>query len=367
MTRPTSVADIPTPALVVSLAALERNIARMAAFFADGDCRLRPHFKAHKTPAIARRQLAAGSCSGITCATVAEAELAATFCDDVLLANEIVDAAKCRRVAEIARTVTMSLAVDSEVGVRAAAAAARAAGSVIGVLIDLDVGQHRCGVAPGADALRLAHLVAATRGLELRGVMGYEGHVQPVRSREERTAQARASMDALVGTAELLRRERLPCPIVSAGGSGTYDISGRVSGVTEIQAGSYALMDSDYAAVGLPFEQAFWLLGTIISRPTADRCVADCGHKAATKDHGMPIVDGVPGAVITAFNDEHAVIQVPPSSSLQIGDRVWLVPSHTDPTVNLHDVLYVVDGERVVDMWGVDGFQVPGSGFQVRF
>jgi len=350
---PARVDDIPTPALVVDVAALDRNIAAMARFFADGTCRLRPHVKAHKTPAIARRQLAAGSCVGLTCATVIEAEAVAGLCDDLLIANELVSQGKCARAAALARGRRVTVAVDSHEGLEALASAARAEGVVLGVLIDLNVGQMRCGVAPGEMALALASSAMGTPGLALRGVMGYEGHVQPVRSRDERAALARTAMAALVETASRLRAAGLPCDIVSGGGTGTYDISSRVPGVTEIQAGSYALMDTDYGEVGVPFEPAFFVLGTIISRPAPDRCVADAGHKATTKDHGLPAVAGLEGATVTSLNDEHATIAIPPSSPVRIGDRIRLRPSHTDPTVNLHDVLYAIEGDRVVDIWPV--------------
>jgi D-serine deaminase-like pyridoxal phosphate-dependent protein len=224
----------------------------------------------------------------------------------------------------------------------------------VGVLIDVNVGQVRCGVEPGEAALSLARRVDATSdGVELRGIMGYEGHLQPIRDRVEREARTRQAMQALVSTATLIRGSGLSCEIVSAGGTGTYDISGRIEGITEIQAGSYALMDTDYAGVGVPFEPAFSVLGTVVSRPAADRCVADCGHKAATKDHGNPVVKSIAGAVVTALNDEHATIALPPGSVVAVGDLVELLPSHTDPTINLHDAFYVVDGERVIDVWPI--------------
>lgn len=350
---PRTLADLATPALVVDVRALDRNIAAMAGFFADGPCRLRPHVKAHKTPAIAARQLAAGSCIGLTCATVAEAEAVSPLCDDLLIANELVGQSKWARVARLAGRLRVTTAVDSRHGAEGLAAAAQSAGTRIGVLVDLDVGQGRCGVEPGEHALSLARLIVGMPALELRGVMGYEGHVQSIRERRARETAARQSMAALVGTADLLRGAGLPCPVVSAGGTGTFDISGRVPGVTEIQAGSYALMDTDYGAVGLPFEPAFWVLGTVISRPALDRVVLDCGHKSASKDHGLPTVDGVANARVTAFNDEHAVVSVPPQCTIAIGDRVRLRPSHTDPTVNLHDVFYAVEGDRVVDVWPI--------------
>ena len=353
MTLPATLDDIVTPALVVDVPALDRNIARMAAFFASGPCRLRPHVKAHKTPEIARRQLAAGSCIGLTCATVSEAEAVAGLCDDLLIANEVVTESKCARVAALAAGRRVTVAVDSSAGLEALAAAARAAGVRVGVLVDVNVGQMRCGVEPGDEAVALAARVARTEGVVLRGVMGYEGHVQPVRDREERAGLARQSMAALVDTAGRVRDAGLPCEIVSGGGTGTYDVSGRVAGVTEIQAGSYALMDTDYGDVGVPFEPAFFVLGTIVSRPAPNRCVADAGHKAMTKDHGLPRVRGLDGASVTSLNDEHATIAVPAASPVRVGQRVQLLPSHTDPTVNLHDVFYAVDGDRVVGVWPI--------------
>jgi D-serine deaminase-like pyridoxal phosphate-dependent protein len=353
--RPLTRAEIPTPALVLDLPALNHNITRMAAFFAEGPCRLRPHFKAHKTPEIARRQLAAGSCTGLTCATVSEGEIAATLCDDLLIANEIVSPDRCDRVAVLAARVRVTVAVDSLAGLEALSNAARARGVQVGVLVDVNVGQNRCGVEPGEAALTLARQATESAGVTLRGVMGYEGHLQPVRERGERDARTRQAMAALVRTAGMMRRAGLPCDIVSAGGTGTYDITGRVDGITEVQAGSYVLMDTDYQTVGVPFSSAFVVLGTIVSRPARDRCVADCGHKAATKDHGYPAVRGIPGATVVALNDEHATIALPPESDVAIGELVELVPSHTDPTVNLHDVFYVVDGDRVVDVWPIAG------------
>lgn len=351
--RPLTLSEIPTPALIVDVAALERNISRMAAFFATGACKLRPHFKAHKTPEIARRQLAAGSCTGLTCATVAEAEIVAGSCDDLLIANEVLGPGKCDRVAALARRVAVTVAVDSAAGLNEMASAARRAGVLAGVLVDLNVGQQRCGVEPGQEALALARLASNTPSVELRGLMGYEGHLQAIRSRTERAAKTSAAMRSLVDSARLLQAAGLRCDVVSAGGTGTYDISGRFEGITEIQAGSYALLDTDYGEMGLPFEHAFAVLGTVISRPARDRCVADCGHKSITKDHGNPIVRGIEGASVTSLNDEHATIVLPSGAPVEVGDRIQLLPSHVDPTINLHDVFFAMEGDRVVDLWPI--------------
>jgi D-serine deaminase-like pyridoxal phosphate-dependent protein len=349
--RPLS--DIPTPALLVDIAAMDRNIRRMAEFFASRRCKLRPHFKAHKTPEIARRQLAAGSCTGLTCATVFEAEIAAPLTDDILIANEIVGAAQCGRVADLARGRGVTIAIDSVAGLDAIGAAARRVGVTVGALVDVNVGQNRCGVSPGAAAVALARRIAGSPGIELRGLMGYEGHAVGIPDRAQREASVRQAMEQLVSTARMFADAGLPLEIVSAGGTGSYDISSAIDGITEIQAGSYALMDTDYAKLALPFEHALSVLATVISRPVPDRCVADAGHKACAKDHGNPAVRDIPGASVLTLNDEHATIALPPECTLKIGDRIELLPSHIDPTINLHDVMYALDGDIVVGVWPI--------------
>lgn len=352
MTRPRTNAEIPTPALLVDLPAMERNIRRMGEFFAEGPCKLRPHFKAHKTPEIARRQLAAGSCTGLTCATVSEAEAVADFCDDILIANQVLGPGKAERVAALAKRVDIKVAVDSEAGVGQLSAAATAAGVEVGALVEVAAG-FRCGVAPGEEAVRLARRVHEAQGLRLRGLMGYEGHAVGIEERASRETTARAAMERLLSSVALVREAGLPCEIVSAGGTGTYDITGRLEGITEIQAGSYALMDLAYARLDIPFENALSLLGTVLSRPSASMCVADCGHKSCTYDHGNPSVIGIAGASVVFLSDEHASITIPADSTIAPGDRVRLRPGHVDPTINLHDVLYAVVGDEVVGVWPV--------------
>ncbi len=347
--------EIPTPALVVDVDAMERNIRRMAEFFAESACKLRPHFKAHKTPAIARRQLAAGSCTGLTCATVGEAEIvvAEQLTDDILIANQVVGPGKAARVAKLAARAELKVAVDSQAGLEDLAQAARAEGTEVGVVVDVNVGLPRCGIGPGHPTLELAKQVDATEGVRLHGLMGYEGHVVGIEDREEREARAAKAMGRLLGTAKMLRADGLPCEIVSAGGTGTYDITGRMDGITEIQAGSYVLMDTAYAKLDIPFELAFSVLGTVLSRPRPELCAADNGHKACSMDHGNPAVKGIEGASVLFLSDEHASITLPADSAVAVGDRIELWPSHIDPTINLHDVLYAVDGVEVVEVWPV--------------
>jgi len=347
--------EIPTPALVVDVAAMERNIRRMADYFAGRPCKLRPHFKAHKTPEIARRQLGAGSCTGLTCATVGEAEVVVRegLTRDVLIANEIVGPGKAARVAKLAAGADVIVAVDSEYGLDDLAGAARVAGVQAGVLVDVNVGLPRCGIAPGEAALALARRAHETEGVVLRGLMGYEGHVVGLADRAEREAKAEKAMDRLLRTARLVRDAGLPCEIVSAGGTGTFDITGAMEGITEVQAGSYVLMDTAYDALGLPFELAFSVLGTVLSRPRPEQCAADNGHKACSVDHGNPAVKGVEGATVLFLSDEHATIALPAACAIGVGDRIELWPSHIDPTINLHDVLYAVEGDEVVGVWPI--------------
>ena len=347
--------EIPTPAIVVDVDAMERNIRRMADYYASRTCKLRPHFKAHKTPEIARRQLAGGSCTGLTCATVGEAEILVRerITRDILIANEVVGRGKADRVAKLAAQSEIIVAVDSDFGLEDLARAANAAGVQIGVLVDVGVGLPRCGVAPGEPAVALAQRVEATAGVVLRGLMGYEGHAVGIEDRGEREAKAGKSMDRLLSTVRMVREAGLRCDIVSGGGTGTYDITGALKGMTEVQAGSYVLMDRAYGKLDTPFEPASSILTTVISRPIPERCVADAGLKAASSDHGNPSVKSVRGAEVLFLSDEHATIALPADSTIAPGDRIELWPSHIDPTINLHDVLYAVQGDAVVDVWPV--------------
>ena len=354
MTQPRTIHDIPTPALIIDVPTMERNIRRMAGFFAEGPCKLRPHFKAHKTPEIARRQLAAGSCVGLTCATVGEAEVASGFGDDILIANQVIGLDKCARVAILAKSgIDIKVCVDSEIGLEQMSKAAQDTETTVGVLVEVNVG-FRCGVGPGEPAVALARRAADTAGVEFRGLAGYEGHAVGLEDRAQRENAARGAIERLLASVSAVREAGLPCEIVSAGGTGTYDITGRIEGVTEIQAGSYVLMDTAYGKLDLPFEQAFSVLGTVISRPRPNLCVADCGHKSCTQDHGMPDVRDVPGATVMFLADEHALITIPPESPLGPGDRVQLWPSHIDPTINLHDLFYALEGDTVVGVWPID-------------
>ena len=323
--------ELPTPALIVDAEAFDHNLATMSA--AHPGSRLRPHVKAHKCTAIARRQAEAGH-RAFTVATPREAiGLAeAGLGDDILVANEVVDP---RRLAALAELEHVTVAVDSEATIEAAASA-----GIHACLVGVDVGLPRCGCDP-ADAGRLADL-ARSRGLEVRGVMGYEGHLMMVQDRQQQRAEVERAM-------ETLRRAHgdVGGDVISAGGTGTYDLHD-ATGTTELQAGSYALMDTHYGKLGLPFRQALFVVGTVISvRP--DHAVADVGLKALGMDHGNP---GMAGGDVWYCSDEHVTFT--PHDGARVGDRVRVVPAHVDPTMAMHTTAWLVRGDEVVDTWPID-------------
>ena len=294
--------------------------------------RLRPHVKAHRCTELAKHQAAAGH-SGFTCATVREMEgmVRAGLGHDLLLANEVVDATRLGVLARAGARITV--AVDSEATIDTAARA-----GLSEVLIDVNVGLPRCGCLP-EDAGRLADRARAA-GLTVRGVMGYEGHIVGLEDRSARAAMLEDAMGHLVSAAG-----EVGGGVISAGGTGTYDLN---SWATEIQAGSYALMDTAYGKLGLPFAQALSVLSTVIS-VSASWAVADCGLKAFGMDHGNPALEG---AEVWFCSDEHLVFA--PASPFRVGDRVRVIPAHVDPTVAYHESLFLVDGDEVVDRWEVD-------------
>ena len=333
----THVHELSTPALVIDVEQFDHNLRTMAA--ARPGAALRPHVKAHKCTALARAQSEIGHHS-FTCATAREVigMARAGLGDDLLLANEVVDPARLAELAAAQDLAQITIAVDSPETIDAAALA-----GLRSVLVDVNVGLRRCGCAPDL-AGHIADL-ARDRGLEVRGVMGYEGHLMMVLDREEQRAKVNASMDQLLDAHALVGGD-----IVSAGGTGTYDLHDRVG---EVQAGSYALMDTHYAKLGLPFRQACSVLGTVVARNAAF-AVADVGLKSMSMDHGNPsaeTLDGAP-AEVWFLSDEH--ITFVPQAAVAVGDRIRVVPAHIDPTMAMHEVAWLVRGDEVLDRWPID-------------
>jgi D-serine deaminase-like pyridoxal phosphate-dependent protein len=330
----TSIDQLPTPALIVDADTLARNVATMAE--SRPGSQLRPHVKAHKCTALAQLQAAAGHRS-FTCATPREVLgiAAAGLGDDVLLANEVVDPVRLRAMADAQDSAAITIAVDSPETIEAAVGA-----GLRDVLIDVDVGLPRCGCTP-AEAGKLADL-ARRQGLTVRGVMGYEGHLMMVLDRAEQKDRVAAAMDLL-----LAAHADVGGDVISAGGTGTFDLHDRV---TEIQAGSYALMDSHYAQLGLPFEQACFVVGTVVSSAPG-HAVADVGLKALGMDHGNPFIAG---ARVWLCSDEHITFSVDDGPRPRVGDRVRVIPAHIDPTMAKHETAWLVRGSEVIDEWPID-------------
>ncbi|WP_040340007.1 alanine racemase [Candidatus Blastococcus massiliensis] len=328
--------ELPTPALVVDRGALERNLAAMAAVWPGR--RLRPHVKAHKTSGLARLQAGLGHL-GFTCATIREVEVMAEagLGEDLLLANEVLDMRRLGALVDSGTRVTV--AVDSDAVLRAAVD-----GGVREVLIDVNVGLPRCGCAP-EDAGRLADAARAA-GLEVRGVMGYEGHLMLVADPVERARRTAKAMGLLQQA-----HADVGGDILSGGGTGTWRTN---TVVTELQAGSYALMDTAYAGQDdVPFEQALTVLAAVISVNAGQGyAVADAGLKAFGMDHGNPTLRD---AAVWYCSDEHTIFAPEEGGPLPaLGDRVRFEPAHVDPTCALHERMWVVEGDEVVDCWPVD-------------
>ena len=349
---------VDTPALLLDLDAFEANVAAMAEFARGAGVRLRPHAKSHKCPPIALAQIAAGAV-GICCQKVSEAEaMVAGGVADVMVSNEIVGAPKLARLAALAGRARVSVCVDDAENVLALDQAARNAGTLLEVLVEIDVGAHRCGVEPGGPAALLAQVVAACGNLRFAGLHAYHGAAQHLRTVGERSAAiARAAADAQI-TRDLIEQAGLDCPLITGAGTGTFVFEAASRVYTEIQPGSYIFMDADYGRnswEGMPvFAQSLFLLATVMSAPTADRAVVDVGLKAHSVDSGMPLVHDRPGLAYASASDEHGVIAVAPDARRPLlGEKLRLVPGHCDPTVNLHDWIVGVRGGVVEAVWPV--------------
>jgi D-serine deaminase-like pyridoxal phosphate-dependent protein len=350
----TPIEDLDTPALLVDRAALDRNLEKMAAFFRGRKCRLRPHFKNHKCATLARRQVEAGNTAGLTCAKLGEAEvLAQNGLTDVLIANQVLGQRKIARLAELAGRIHLTVAVDHSLQIAALSTAASQVGSTLGVLVEVDIGMGRCGVAPGEAALALARQVAGAPGLDFRGLQAYEGHLVHVDDFGERTEKVRRAMDQAVQTRRLLEDAGIPVGVISGGSTSTYRITAEIDGVAEIQAGTYPTMDWRYAELAPEFEIALSVLTRVISlRPGS--AVLDVGIKGAGNEFGLPRIKDCPEAEIRSFSsEEHGIVHNPPA--WRMGQTVHLIPSHACTTCNLYRRMILHADGRVTDVWPIEG------------
>jgi len=361
-------AEVDTPALLIDLDAFERNLERMAQFVRKAGVRLRPHAKTHKSPIIAARQIALGAV-GVCCQKVSEAEVMVDGgVGDVLVSNEVAGSAKLDRLARLARRARIGVCTDDADNVAEIETAAAKAGVRLDVLVEIDVGGRRCGVAPGAPAARLAERIAGSAHLRFAGLQAYHGSAQHVREAADRRDAIARAVAHVQETLRELEAAGLAVETIAGAGTGTYENEAASAVYNELQAGSYIFMDADYArnkrgdgAAFDTFEHALFVHATVMSAPTPERRIVDAGLKTFAVDSGMPLPWKLPGAVYHRPSDEHGILDVtscaePPRR----GDKVLLVPGHCDPTVNLHDWYVGVRGlgagqARVECLWPVAG------------
>lgn len=346
--------QLDTPALLIDLDALERNIAAMASDIKMRGSAWRPHSKANKSPAIAHLELAAGAI-GIGCAKLGEAEvMAASGIDNIMVPNQVVGPIKARRAAALATRTRLILAVDSEIQARQLDEAARAVGSHPEAVIEIDTGMNRGGQLPGDDALRLAESIANMQGLKMTGVMTWEGHCMKIADPVEREAAIRASVGQLVDLAEQMRVRGIPIDIVSAGGTGTYLTTASIEGVTEVQAGGGIWGDQMYLNLGANVEPALTIMAQVVSRPRSDRILTDAGRKTVDPSNLAPIPQNVPPYKEQAFSAEHGkIILIEPSDTPGVGDRIFYRVGYSDQCNHLHENFYGIRNGVVETVWPV--------------
>lgn len=340
-------AQIVTPALVLDLAAFERNLGKMQDRADAAGVKLRPHGKMHKSPWVAERQLTWGAV-GICCQKVSEAEaFVREGILDVLVSNEVRQPVMLDRLARLARGAKVALCVDDAEGVDEAAAAAFRQDVTLRLLVEVDVGAGRCGVQGADEAVALAEMIRQSEGLRFAGLQAYHGAAQHLPDAAARKAAITAAAARLKPVLAGLKAAGIPCPVVTGAGTGTFAHEAASGLWTELQCGSYAFMDADYArAIGPEFEQALFLLTGVMSAPVQGRAVCDAGLKSLAVDSGLPLVSGVEGVAYEGASDEHGTL-FDPAGRLRPGDRLRLIPGHCDPTVNLHDWIVGLRGGKV--------------------
>jgi D-serine deaminase-like pyridoxal phosphate-dependent protein len=353
--RPLTKLALDTPVLLVDLDVMERNIATIASTCRANGVGWRPHTKGQKTVEIVRKELAAGAI-GITCAKLGEAEVfAAAGVRNILIANQVVGPEKMRRLVAVAGAADPIVAVDDPAHVAELGAAFRGSGRKLGILVEVDIGMGRAGVAPGRPVVELARLVAGEPGLAFRGVMGWESHAVTIAEPGKKAAVVAAAIRLLADSAEECRKAGLPVEIVSCGGTGTFPHCTVQPGVTEIQAGGGILSDVHYREhyhVDFPF--ALTVLATVTSRPAPDRVILDAGKKAMSSDAAVPSPIGIGKVRSVRLSAEHAIVELEaPSDSPRIGDKVEFVVGYSDTTVHLHDEIVGVRAGNVEAVWRV--------------
>jgi D-serine deaminase-like pyridoxal phosphate-dependent protein len=328
-----TLASLDTPTLLIDLDILDANLERMRTTCRERGVRLRVHFKSLKCGGLAK-YLHSKGISEFLCAKTNEAEvLADAGITDILIANEVVGAAKVRRVAELGKRVKLSVCVDDADNVTELSAAATAAGSTIGVLVEVDIGMRRCGVEPGEKAVELAKHIQRFPGLKFRGLQGYDGHLQMIPDAAERRRKCLEGLASLMMTRERIRAAGIPVEVVTGGGTGTWEFVAGFPGMTELQPGSFLLMDAAYHAIRPEFACSLSILAAVMSRREG-WYVLDAGSKAISQDFGKPAIKGHPGEMVRKLAEEHTIVDCdhPP----EVGERREVFPAHCCATMNLH-------------------------------
>jgi D-serine deaminase-like pyridoxal phosphate-dependent protein len=343
--------EVPTPALLVDLEAAERNIARMATALTAMPAEIRPHIKVHKSVELAARQVASGAI-GLSVATVWEAvALAWAGLDNLFVVNTVAHREKIRVLAELARRRHVLVAVDEAANAAELSAAAGAAGSVLGVMIEVDTGMDRAGVDAKEDAVALAKEIAALEHLRLEGITGYEGHCSLEFDEQLLVVKQRVAMDMFLRVAESIESLGMPCPIRSAGGTVSWQLTAARPGITEIQAGTYVLMDNFHGRrVPGGFEHALTVATTVISR-APNRLIVDAGNKSVGVGGGPSLVGT--DLEVLRFDEEHGIFVAGPDVDLPVGSWLRLIPGYAPGTVNMYDNYFVVADGEVIDLWPV--------------
>lgn len=341
------VEQLETPALVVDLDRMEENMRTMQEKLEKTGIALRPHYKSHRCTTLALRQLEAGA-KGITCAKLGEAEdLVAAGVKDVLIANQIVDQSKLERLARLALCCRLTVCVDDEENISALSRAAVRIGATIHCLVEFEVGMQRCGVASREAFLALARQVIESDGLVLDGIQAYAGHLSHEMDGDRRRREADKVEETLRELINWLREQGVAIREVGGASTGTVAYKRSDSVYTELQAGSYLLMDAAYAKLKPGFHNALFLYTTVVST-AGGRVVTDAGMKSCAVDQGSPVYEGFENVEVH-MSEEHSAFAAKPGLLCHVGQRLRCIPGHGCTTINLHDVLYLARGGEVVD------------------
>ena len=349
----TSAKELDPSSLVVDVGVLEKNVETMHSFFRDREAKLRPHVDSHLCPAIAHKQLAAGgTVGGVAVTTLGQAEVFAEYgFSDIFVTNVVVTYQKIARLCGLARRAKITVAVDSSANVRDLSDATVESGVRLEAVVDVNTRLNRFGVEPGKPAVRLAKTIVEADGLEFVGLMTYEGTI--LEEDDDKLATgSRRWIQQVLDTRQEVEDAGIDVRTVSVGGTYNYEIAAEMDGVTEIPAGTYALMDERYRAHRLQFEPAARILSVVISTPEPGVAIVDAGQKTIGSDSALPVIENIPGATVRSLSAEHGILDLT-DGDVSLGDKVWIVPWDVGSTVNLHDYIQVVRDGKLEVVWDI--------------